>query len=271
MRELALRVPADATEEVLDILLPLAPHGVAEIPRGDAVELRVRGAEAEVPSRDAVLAAGRRFGASLSEREVPDDWHERRLADYEPVVIADRLVVRPGWAPAPAPPLLDVVLADDSSFGAGTHPTTRMCLEALCEVDPAGAALDLGCGSGVLAIAAALLGWDPVVAVDSQPEAAAAALANARRSGVELDVRQSDVADAAGVAAALVMGNVPMAAHRAIATALGPPPPLLFASGVKAEQADDCAGLYAPAGLAEARRVAGSGWAMLTLAESRTM
>jgi ribosomal protein L11 methyltransferase len=255
MRELAVRVPAAAVEEALDVLLPLAPHGVIEVPRGDDVELRVRG-DAD---REAALAA---WDGPVREREVPDDWQERRLADYEPIVIADRLVVRPGWAPPAAAGLLDVVLADDAAFGAGTHPTTRMCLEMLCAIEPAGAALDLGCGSGVLAIAAALLGWDPVVAVDRSPEAVAATRTNARSSSVLVDVREGDVAELANTPAHVILANVPLPVHATIAAALGAPPPVLIASGIQVPDADGCAREY---GLGESARAIGSGWAALTL------
>ena len=257
MRELALRVPAAAAEEVLDELLLLAPHGVIEVARGDEVELRVRG-NAE---REQVHAAGAAFGARMHERDVPDDPQERRRFDYEPIVVADRLVVRPEWAPAAPAGLLDVVLADDSAFGVGTHPTTRMCLEALCALQPSGAALDLGCGTGVLAIAAALLGWEPVVAVDRSPEAIAATRANAQRSGVRVDAREGDVAALATTPAAVVLANVPLAAHHAIAAALDASPRLFIASGVQAPDADACARAYGAVGTTVVR----SGWAALTL------
>jgi ribosomal protein L11 methyltransferase len=265
MRELALRVPAAAVEEALDALLPIAPHGVLEVGLGDEVELRVRGAA----DRAAVMAAARPWTTSLHERDVPDDAQERRRADHEPIVVADRLVVRPSWAPPPATGLLDVVLADDSAFGAGTHPTTRMCLEALCSLEPAGAALDLGCGSGVLGIAAALLGWHPVVAVDRSPEAVAAACTNARRSGALIDVRAGDVAALADTPASLVLANVPLPAHHAVAQALGAPPPVLIVSGIQAIDGDACAQAYAAAGARESDRAVASGWAALTLRPRR--
>jgi ribosomal protein L11 methyltransferase len=258
MRELAVRVPAGAVEEALDALLPIAPHGVIEVPRGDEVELRIRG-DAD---RAAVLAA---WDAPIREREVPDDWRERRLSDYEPIVIADRLVVRPAWAPPPADGLLDVVLADDSAFGVGTHPTTRMCLEALCALEPSGAALDLGCGSGVLAVAAALLGWQPVTAVDRSPEAIAATRANASRSGAIVDAREGDVAELANTPAHVVLANVPLPAHEAIVQALTTPPPVLIASGVQAADAAACAQAYAGRGASASRPVVRTGWVALTL------
>ena len=266
MRELALHVPAEAVEEVLDELLEIAPHGVIEVARGDEVELRVRGGA----PREAVLAAGRRWDAPVREREVPDDPRERRLADYEPIVVAGRLAVRPAWAPPAAPGLLEVVLADDAAFGAGTHPTTRLCLEALCALDPAGALLDLGCGSGVLSVAAALLGWERVVAVDRSPEAVGATRTNAQRSGAIVDARVGDVAALANTPADVVLANVPLPAHHAIAAALEAAPPLLIASGVQAADADGCAQAYAAAGLEDGGRHVAGGWALLTLRRPRS-
>jgi len=127
-------------------------------------------------------------------------------------------------------------------------------------LEPSGAALDLGCGSGVLAIAAALLGWRPVVAVDRSPEAIAATRANASRSGAEVNVREGDVAAFAHVPAALVLANVPLPVHRAIADAFGAPP-LLIASGIQAPDADACRQVYGAAGPA----AVSGGWAALTL------
>ena len=100
------------------------------------------------------------------------------------------LWVGPPWEQAPEG-AIPVVVDPGQAFGTGAHPTTRLCLELLLEQPPS-AVLDLGCGSGVLAIAAAKLGLGPVVAVDHDAAAVEAARANARRNGVELDVRQAD-------------------------------------------------------------------------------
>ena len=94
--------------------------------------------------------------------------------------------MRTPWDPPAAAGVLDLVLErGGGGFGSGSHSTTRMCLELLLDLDPAGGAADLGCGLGTLAIAAARLGWAPVIAVDRMEGAVAAAAANGARNGVE--------------------------------------------------------------------------------------
>ena len=83
-------------------------------------------------------------------------------------MLGERLTVRPPWEPAAAT-ALDVVIDPGQAFGTGAHATTRLCLELLLELEPGGSLLDLGCGSGVLAIVAAQLGFRPVLAVDNDP------------------------------------------------------------------------------------------------------
>jgi ribosomal protein L11 methyltransferase len=264
MQELELRVPPDAVETVLDGLLELAPHGVFERPTGDGlVALLLRAAADELPPHSSVRAAAGPWATTLLEREVSDDWRARRTADYAPLVVADRLLVRPAWAPPPTDGLLDVVVAEQIAFGLGNHPTTRTCLEILCEREPHGGFTDLGCGSGVLAIAAALLGWDPVTAIDRERAAVVATAANARHSGVAIDVCEADVGDASISAHDTVAANVPLAAHEALAGALTVFPATLVASGVVAEDADALVGLYARAGGREARRKIAGGWAVV--------
>src|SRR5437588_853912 len=162
MREVVLEVPRAAVEDVLDRLLPRLPHGVRERERGRRVELRMRGEG--LPSADEIRALTGRRNLRVREHEVPDDWRERRRADYEPDVIGGRLVVAPEWAPESGAEI-EIVLREGSAFGGGTHPTTRKCLELLLQIHPNGSLADLGCGTGVLAILAARHGWDPVVAV----------------------------------------------------------------------------------------------------------
>ena len=101
----------------------------------------------------------------VSATEIPDDWADRWRDFHKPLLVGERLWLRPSWEP-PREGAIDVVVDPGQAFGTGAHPTTRLCLEFLLELEAAGEAsgplTDLGTGSGVLAIAAAKLGWDPV-------------------------------------------------------------------------------------------------------------
>jgi ribosomal protein L11 methyltransferase len=264
VRELTLRVPREAVEDVLDRLLPLVPGGVREVPRNGDVELRLRGEP--LPNRDELISAAGRWPHELSEREVPDDWRERRLLDYRPEAIGGRLVVRPDWAPAPGGGTLDIVLSEASAFGAGTHPTTRTCLELLLQARPLGSFADLGCGTGVLAILAAKLGWRPVVAIDIQPESIEVIAANAAANGVSVDARSADLSSEAPPAADGFAANVPSALHQRISASLATPVPrLAVLSGYRPTDAGDVLAAYAACGLRAVRELERDGWAVALL------
>ncbi len=128
--------------------------------------------------------------ADVASELVEPGWEDNWRAFHRPVEIG-KLWVGPPWE-EPAEGLLPVVIDPGGAFGTGAHPTTRLCLELLQEVEPV-SLLDIGCGSGVLAIAAARLGFAPVIALDNDPEAIEATLTNAAANGVSLDVRLADV------------------------------------------------------------------------------
>lgn len=115
-----------------------------------------------------------------------DDWAEAWKAHYQPLRIGKRLLVRPLWVDVEsAQEDIEIALDPGMAFGTGTHPTTQLCLEALeTMADPALDVLDLGCGSGILAIAAAKLGAGKVLALDIDPIAVRATRENAARNGV---------------------------------------------------------------------------------------
>ena len=260
MRELAVTVAAERVEEVLDVLAIVAPHGVIERHHADGVELIVRGAEADLPAPQSVEQAA---GRPVQAREVPDAWVQRRVLDVEPLVDGGRVAVRPEWAPA-VPGMIDIALGEGLAFGLGTHVTTEMCLDVLVREPPGESLADLGCGTGVLAIAAALLGWRTVSALDHEGQAVDEAAANAERNGAAVAARVCDLLrDPAPVAEALV-ANVPVHVHMAIAPRLEPPR-LLIASGFVAADADAVAGAYSPLGLQVADGMQGQGWAALVL------
>jgi ribosomal protein L11 methyltransferase len=208
-------------------------------------------------------------GARVSVRgeEVPDDWAERWKRFHRPVLIGD-LYVRPPWEQAAVRPgVVEVVIDPGQAFGTGTHPTTQLCLELLLRLareKPRGSFADLGCGSGVLAIAAAKLGFGPVVAVDADRAAVAATVANARDNGVVLErVDRANLRDEPPPRADVVCGNLTRPLLLRVAELISPPPRALIASGLLEHEADEVAGAFAP--LVERLRATQQGWTALLL------
>lgn len=121
-----------------------------------------------------------------SYREVDEDWIEVWKSKYLPLEIGDRFVIVPTWMEAPTVERQVVYIEPGIAFGSGAHPTTRMCLEFLENVLHSGdRVLDLGCGSGILAIAAASLDAASVLALDTDQQAVATAVSNIAQNGVE--------------------------------------------------------------------------------------
>ena len=123
----------------------------------------------ELPALPDLVASAGGALVEVVTTEIADDWLQRWREFHRPVVIGDRLTVRPPWEPA-GTSSIDLVIDPGQAFGTGAHATTRLCLEMLLELPaPGGSFVDLGCGSGVLAIAAARLGYAPVLALDNDP------------------------------------------------------------------------------------------------------
>jgi ribosomal protein L11 methyltransferase len=156
----------------------------------------------------------------------------------------------------------ELVIDPGQAFGTGAHPTTRLCLELLLDLDPDGSFADLGCGSGVLAIAAAKLGWSPVIAVDAEVASVDATVANARDNGVALDrverwdLRRQAPPDADTVAANLMRPLLLRLAGRMS-------PEALILSGLLEDEVDEVAAAFAP--LRERRRLVEGGWGAVLL------
>ena len=264
---LALRVRREDAEIALAELLELAPSGVEEVDLGDVVEYAVYGPPGELPALPDLEAAA---GAALVEirtTEVDDDWADRWRAFHKPIVVGERLHVRPPWHEA-RDDLEEVVIDPGQAFGTGAHDTTRLCLELLCELEPGGAFTDLGCGSGVLAIAAAKLGWAPVLGVDHERESVAATLANAAANGVEVRAERFDLLrDGPAPTAPTVAANLLRPLLLAVARAGfgGEPPRTLIASGLLRHEADEIAAAFAAHGLRELGRRETAEWAAVLL------
>jgi ribosomal protein L11 methyltransferase len=146
-------------------------------------------------------------GARTSE--VAEGWEDRWREFHRPVRIGP-LWVGPPWEQPPGDAVA-VVVDPGRAFGTGAHPTTRLCLELLLD-QPAGSVLDIGCGSGVLAIAAAKLGHAPVTAIDADMSAVSATRANAAANRVALDALQLDALTDALPGAELALANIALAA-----------------------------------------------------------
>jgi ribosomal protein L11 methyltransferase len=179
-------------------MLALFPEGFEEAERGEALELRAYTDESgERRAREG-------FG-SVQTTAIPDDW-EQRWREFHRAIEVGGLWVGPPWTDPP-PGTTAVTIEPGRAFGTGAHPTTRLCVELVSELSP-GSLLDAGCGSGVIAIAASLLGFAPVIAVDIDAAAVEAAARNAAANGVELDVRRADVAVDSLPATDIVVANI---------------------------------------------------------------
>jgi ribosomal protein L11 methyltransferase len=262
---LALRVRRDDAELVLAELLELAPNGVEETEQDDVVEFAVYGAPGELPALPALRAAAGEAFVEVETEEIPDDWYDGWKEFHRPIAVGGRLRVRPPWEAAVDDELVDVVIDPGMAFGTGAHPTTRMCLELMLDLDPGGPFADLGCGSAVLAIAAAKLGWDPVVALDHEAAAVEAAAANATANGVALEARRWDLRRDDVPAAPTIAANLLRPLLLELARRLDAPPAHLVAGGLLVEQADEVAAAFAALGLVERTRRTEGEWAALLL------
>jgi ribosomal protein L11 methyltransferase len=290
---LALRCAAASAEPILAELLELAPGGVEEVsePDGQAgvVEYAIYGAEGELPDLGALRAAA---GGSLVEvrsETVPADWDERWKRFYHPVLIGGRLYVRPPWETrAERGGVSEVVIDPGRAFGTGTHPTTQMCLELLLAEAPSGGGAthlaraaarllgwrpasapslcDLGCGSGVLAIAAAKLGFDPVLAADAETAAVDETDRNARANYVVVETRRLDLRREIPPAADVACANLTTGLLETVASRWaeqGRPPGTVIASGFLARETERIVRAFEPAGLVTERRMQGGDWGAL--------
>lgn len=280
--ELTVGVPEDASEGLTNFVWELGALGVVEEePAGGAPRLRAFFAEtADTASLsthvDAYLAAldalGFRGGRPSRVAPVADeDWADAWRAHFAPFPLGRRLVIAPPWETPGGDGREVLTIEPGRAFGTGQHGSTAGCLlllETIVEQDPPARALDLGTGSGILAIAAARLGVGEVHAVDSDPDAIASATANAERNALGRRVRCA-VADAATLEVPpfpLVLANLLATAHRALAAryaALVAPGGILVLGGLLDGEADDVAAAVAARGFdrLDARSV--EGWTSL--------
>jgi ribosomal protein L11 methyltransferase len=200
-RRLSIRVRGNAEAELLRArLLELVPVGFEERESEDGLELA-----AYVPLEDVEALLEALPAADVEP--VPEGWEDAWRSFHHPVT-AGGLWVGPPWEEAPDPARA-VVIDPGRAFGTGAHPTTRLCVELLATTTPRGSLLDVGCGSGVLAIAGARLGFAPVVAVDVDAVAVETTRVNSAANGVAVDAflvdSEAEPLPAADVAVANVL------------------------------------------------------------------
>jgi ribosomal protein L11 methyltransferase len=251
---------------VLAALLELTPEGVEQVDGEGWVEYALYGTPGELPSLGQGSASVGGVTVEVRGEEVPDDWSERWKRFHVPVLIGGRLYVRPPWEQAAVRPgVIEVVIDPGQAFGTGTHPTTRLCLELMLGLSAAGGSFtDLGCGSGVLAIAAAKLGFSPVSAFDADRAAVAATDANARANAVLLDrVERLDLRSGAVPVADVVAANLMRPLLLQLSERMQPRVQTMILSGLLDHEADEVAAAFAP--LVERDRVSVKGWSALLL------
>lgn len=195
-------------------------------------------------------------GAAIGLSEVPEftvedvaeqNWVQLTQSQFDPIRVSDRLWIVPSWHDSPDPAAVNLILDPGMAFGTGSHPTTRLCLEWLeRNVSDGCSVLDYGCGSGILAIAAARLGAGSVAGVDIDPLAVDAARANAERNGVEALFADSaaPVAGEYDVVVANILSNPLRVLAPAICAHVRSGGRLAL-SGILREQAEEIIGIYA--------------------------
>ncbi len=292
MIRLAIRVPDERAEMVLAELLELAPAGVEESSAGGVTEYAIYGAPGELPALPDVNALAGGGLVEISTSEVADDWQERWKQFHHPVTVeppehqplgpVPSLRIRPPWEPESAghEGVHEIVIDPGQAFGTGGHASTRLCLALLLELSAreqcSGPVLDVGTGSGVLAIAAAALGFEPVLGLDNELESVQAAAENAIVNGQRIEVARFDLRtealpypDGAAAPAAnlVILANLLRPLLAELAAGMIAAPAHLIAGGLLVGEVDEIALAFAERqGLAERMRLQSGEWAAIWMA-----
>src|SRR5215207_61477 len=267
MIRLAVRCAPEYAENVLANLLELAPNGVEEERGPGWVEFAIYGPPGEVPDVGELQAAAGGSLVDVTTTSVPDDWGDRWADFHRPIEVSRRVGVRPSWW-HPQEDLIDVMVDPGRAFGTGGHPTTRLSLALLIELEEGGEAggplADWGTGSGVLAIAAAKLGFSTVIGCDREEASLETARANAEANGVELELLRVDVREEAPPVRPTVAANLleECAGHLAQADQI---PNALVCSGMLESEIGRVTSAFAEVDLPAARTRVDGEWGALLL------
>lgn len=295
--EISLEVDGEMAEAVAEVLALFAPNRVVlesthiqDQPDGEGVPTGPVRVAAYFPVDEALEATRQRVEEALWHlhviRPLPQpayrflqeaDWAEAWKFAYRPIAVGERLMIVPAWLENPDPQRIPLVLDPGMAFGTGTHPTTQMCLAEVERLTRPGIrVLDVGCGSGILSIAALKLGAAEAIGVDTDPQAVAISEENAARNGVAAGFRAGAGSVEAlrqpplgPVQAPLVLANIlaPIlvklldeAGLAALVAAGG----RLVLSGILENQAEDVAAAVARAGMEIVHRRQIEDWVTLT-------
>jgi len=179
------------------------------------------------------------------------DWEREWMDRFEPIQFGERLWVCPSWKPAPDPTAANLMLDPGLAFGTGSHPTTALCLQWIAQQEWQGkTVIDYGCGSGILAIGALLMGADHVMGVDNDTQALTATVDNAQRNGIDANkipvfLPEATPTNPVDVMLANILAGplIDMAARLAELTQQGG---LIALSGILEHQADAVIEAYEP-------------------------
>jgi len=214
-----------------------------------------------------LAASGIPIRRAVDVTPVPTDWTERWKEFHQPVTIGG-LWIGPPWQVDQAPAGTKLVVIEPAQgFGTGAHPTTRLVLDLL-QSQPRASVLDIGCGSGVLSVAAALLGFGPIIAIDNDPVAVESTLENLERNGVHgVTTRVSDALQGELPRADIVLANVIFEPLMRLAPKMTAPRVIL--SGLLRSQADTIVAAYEQVGYVLRERRDRDGWVALVLEHAR--
>ena len=264
---LSVAVPAAQAETTLAAACAVLGSGCRETSLQDGrtrLEFWVTPARADGAAARLRALLGRVRDAEFTQCVEDPGWQTAMREFHQPVAVAGRIRVRPPWH-APLGDAVDVVIDPAMAFGTGQHDTTRGCLELLLGVQ-SGSLADIGCGSGVLAIAAAKLGFAPVWAWDLDPLAVEATITNAHANGVALAVGRRNALEVPLPRAQVVVANLTATILTALAVRIADGPPrAAILGGMRPHEVEPVCRAWAAAGFAPSDRRDGSEWVSVLL------